>query len=235
MNGWIKLHRKILDWEWYSDTNTFRLFMHLLLKANREEKKWRGRIIKAGELVTGRKILAEELALSEQQIRTSLLKLKSTNEITIKSTSQNSIITLNNWNSYQGNQPAEQPTDNQRITTNKNIRREEERESIVKQQTTNNNVVSLTSSLYKGYGQYNNVYLSNQQRGALLTQMGSEKLLATLVDELSENIASKTEKVFDEQYPNMHYIRLVKYLKRHLEGKRKENSSNGTATYNAYG
>ena len=40
MSGWIKIHRQILEWEWYSDTNTFRVFLHLLLKANHKEKKY---------------------------------------------------------------------------------------------------------------------------------------------------------------------------------------------------
>ena len=33
MSGWIKIHRKITEWEWYDDVNTFRLFMHLILKS----------------------------------------------------------------------------------------------------------------------------------------------------------------------------------------------------------
>jgi hypothetical protein len=39
MSGWIKIHRSILEWEWYEDTNTFRLFMHLILKANHKDRK----------------------------------------------------------------------------------------------------------------------------------------------------------------------------------------------------
>ena len=114
-DGWIKIHRKMTEWEWYTDANTLRLFLHLLLKANHKESKWKGETIKAGEILTGRKILAHELALSEQQIRTSINKLKSTNEITIKSTSQYSVIKLNNWKTYQAEQPTEQPTSNQRV------------------------------------------------------------------------------------------------------------------------
>ena len=49
-NGWLKLHRKISEWEWYTDGNTFRLFLHLLLNANFEDKKWKGITIKKGEL-----------------------------------------------------------------------------------------------------------------------------------------------------------------------------------------
>lgn len=100
LEGYIKLHRKITEWEWYDDSNTLRLFLHILLNANHTPKSWRGIEIKPGQFVTGRFKLAQALKLSEQQIRTSLIKLKSTNEITIKSTSQYSIITIKNWNLY---------------------------------------------------------------------------------------------------------------------------------------
>lgn len=128
MQGWISLHRQIVEWEWYNEPNTFRLFIHLLLKANHKPKKWQGKTIEAGELVTGRKQLAQELKLSEQKIRTSLERLKSTNEITIKSTSKFSVITICKWETYQPQkgieqpteQPAAQPTNNQQITTNNN-------------------------------------------------------------------------------------------------------------------
>jgi len=123
-NGWISIHRKMIDWEWYGDSNVFRLFMHLLLKVNHKDKKWRGIIIKSGSHMTGRKILSAELNLSEQQIRTALNKLKSTNDITIQATKDYSMISITNWDSYQGiNQQItnEQPTSNQRATTNNNV------------------------------------------------------------------------------------------------------------------
>lgn len=127
--GFIKLHRKITEWEWYDDSNTFRLFIHLLLLANFEPKKWRGKTIQRGEVFTGRQILANSLHLSEMQIRTSISKLKSTNEITILSTRNYSIIKLINYDAYQQNNQQnnqrvtnEQPTSNQRVTTTKNVK-----------------------------------------------------------------------------------------------------------------
>ncbi len=130
-NGFITLHRKIMEWEWYDDANTFRLFIHLLLKANHAEQNWRGNSIKRGQLITGRKVLADELNLSEQQIRTSISKLISTSEITSKATNKFSLITLVNYSSYQDKQMKatskttnkatnEQPTSNQQVTTNNN-------------------------------------------------------------------------------------------------------------------
>jgi len=126
-NGWIKTHRKFKEWEWYQDANTFRVFFNLLISANHEPKKWRGFDIGIGEVPTGRKKLSEELNLSEQNIRTALKHLELTNEITIKSHREFSIIKLNNWNQYQlTNQQTnqltnQQPTNNQ-PTPNHTIR-----------------------------------------------------------------------------------------------------------------
>lgn len=129
MSGWIKIHRKITDWEWYDDVNTFRLFMHLILKANHKARNYRGVNIELGCLMTGRELLSKETGLSIQQIRTCLERLKSTNEITIKSTKQGTIIQVLNYKKYQVSTneiTAEQPQSNQQVTTNKNLKNEKE-------------------------------------------------------------------------------------------------------------
>ena len=128
MSGWIKLHRKLVDWEWYSDVPCKTLFIHLLLVANHKPSRWKGIDIGVGQKVTGRHALSEETGLSEQEIRTALTKLKSTGEITIKSTNKFSLITVCKYKDYQffemldqpTDQPADQPTINQQSTTNKN-------------------------------------------------------------------------------------------------------------------
>lgn len=99
--GWLKLHRNILDWEWYKDKNTCRVFLHCLLNAMHSPVKYCGIDLIPGQFVTGRRKLALELNLSEKEIRTALSKLKMTNELAIKSTSKYSIITVNNWDKYQ--------------------------------------------------------------------------------------------------------------------------------------
>lgn len=101
MSGWIKIHRKLLTWEWYDDHNTTRLFLHLLLSANYKATKWRGRTIEVGQVLTGRNKLSNDTGISTQSVRTSLDKLKSTNEIAIESTMKYSIITIINYASYQ--------------------------------------------------------------------------------------------------------------------------------------
>ena len=128
MNGFIKLHRKILEWGWYDDPNTKIVFLHLLLTANYAESSYKGIDLKPGQTVTGRKALSEALGISEQEVRTALNHLKSTNEITIKSTNKFSVVTIVNWESYQcvgdestnevtDNLTNNQPTTNQQSTT----------------------------------------------------------------------------------------------------------------------
>jgi hypothetical protein len=134
MSGWIKLHRQIIDWEWFSDTTTFRVFLQLLLKANHKEKKYRGMVLKIGTVITSREILSFETRLSIQQVRTALDKLKSTNEITIKTSSQGTIIEVVNYAKYQlvtNEVTIKEPTSNQQVTTNKNEKKEKNEKEVI--------------------------------------------------------------------------------------------------------
>ena len=118
MSGWIKLHRQFLDWEWYDDHNTSRLFLHMLLKANHEDKKWRGQIIHAGSFIGSLGGLSEQTGISLQSVRTSLDRLKSTHQVTCKTTSRHTLFTLVKWRMFQDcdpftNTPTNIPTNTQ--------------------------------------------------------------------------------------------------------------------------
>ena len=124
--SWIKLFRKFVDWEWYGDKNTKVLFIHLLLKANYQEKSWKGIKIGRGQFITSLKHLADDVGLTIQEVRTSLKKLKSTKDITIKTTNKYSLITIENFDKYQSivkensNQITnEKQTNNNPLTTTK--------------------------------------------------------------------------------------------------------------------
>ena len=114
--GFITLQRQILEWEWYSDGNTFRLFIHLLLKANHTDKSYKGTLIKRGTFLTGLDVLSKETGLTVRQVRTCLTRLKSTNEVTIKTSSKGSIVQIVKYNEYQS---ATSKTTNQRQTNDK--------------------------------------------------------------------------------------------------------------------
>lgn len=116
--GWIKIHRKILDWEWYTDYPVFKLFIHLLITANHSPKTWRGQMINRGETLCSLPNLAAQTGLSKQQVRTALKKLESTHEITKKATHKYIVIALTNYEVYQDSKIAEQHTNNTQVTRN---------------------------------------------------------------------------------------------------------------------
>ena len=143
--GWLKLFRCFTEWEWYSDTNTVRLFLHLLLRVNYRERRWKGVIIPRGSMVTSLAALAAETTLSVQNVRTCLAHLKSTGEIRVETTPCYTLITVNNYARYQDGgtcsntseqQPVNNPsthsqqTCNKPLTTTKEIKKEINKENI---------------------------------------------------------------------------------------------------------
>ena len=99
--GFIALHRSLLSWGWHDDPSTGWLFVNLILMANHYPSEWKGITIERGQLVTGRKALANQTGLSERQIRTALEHLKTTGEVSIKSTNKYSVITIVNYGKFQ--------------------------------------------------------------------------------------------------------------------------------------
>lgn len=138
-NGFIVLHRKILDWEWASDINTFGLFVHLLLAANFVEGRFKGKEVKRGQLITSLPSLSTNTGLSIQQIRTALAHLVSTGEITDDATRQYRVITILKYDEYQ--KLTDKSTDDQQ-TSNSHLTDEQQmtnRRSTDDQQQYNNN------------------------------------------------------------------------------------------------
>lgn len=131
MSGWIKIHRKFLDWEWFNKSEAVHLFIYLVLKANHKDGQWQGIDIKKGQFVTSFGKISSDTGISLQTIRTLLKKFEKTNEINTQTTNKYTIITICKYECYQ--QESEQPntqltnkqqTTNKQLTTNKNDKKE---------------------------------------------------------------------------------------------------------------
>lgn len=99
--GFIKLHRKILKWEWYDEPNTMRLFIHLLLTVNLQDSIFQGAKIPRGGRVSSYNLLAKELNLTIKQIRTALQHLEQTGEVARTSYPKFTVFSISNYDSYQ--------------------------------------------------------------------------------------------------------------------------------------
>ena len=101
MQGYIKLHRKILDNGVFADAELLKVFVWCILKANTTPNVVYGRKVDVGEFITGRITASEELHLKPSTIYKRLQRLKSQGYINISSTTKNSLITVINYKSYQ--------------------------------------------------------------------------------------------------------------------------------------
>lgn len=131
MSGWIKIHRKFLEWEWFNKSEAVHLFMYMLLKANHKDGKWQGIEVKRGQFISSLGNISNATGISVQTIRTILKKLEKTNEIELKSTSQFTIVTISKYDCYQEqtdetNKPLtnNQQATNKQLTPNKNDKKE---------------------------------------------------------------------------------------------------------------
>ena len=129
-NTYIKLFRNLLNWEWYKDANTMRVFIHILLKVQYEPSRYKGHKIGRGECVFGYQSCADDLKLTVQQVRTAIKHLKSTGEITVKTTNKFSIVRVEKWHLWQiqdgkvtskttSKRPNKQQATNKQLTTSK--------------------------------------------------------------------------------------------------------------------
>ena len=138
--GFITLHRQILEWEWYKNSATKDLFLHLLLTANFADSTVRGTEVKRGQVLTSLTDISTGTGLSNQQARTALSHLKSTGEITDEYTNQYRLITIVKYDDYQT--LTGKSTGNQQATNRQTNRQDSENQQANQHQYNkyNNNI-----------------------------------------------------------------------------------------------
>lgn len=146
--GFIFLHRKFLKWEWSSEPNMVALFIHILLSANYESKKWKGISIERGQFLTSLPSLSSAVGLSVQQVRTGLKRLVESGEITDNSTNKYRLITICKYDDYQPqnideNRQSNRQTTGKQQTSNRQITGKQQQHNNINN-IINNNIYSLS-------------------------------------------------------------------------------------------
>lgn len=209
--GWIKLHRSLLDWEWYDDVNVKVLFLHCTLKANHTEKQWRGVTIERGQFYTSLETLGKETKLTTQQVRTAIKKLESTGEITSKQHAKARMITVIGYDSYQSDNKVtnkestrNQQGSNKEVTTTKN-------EKNIKNEKNDKNTIASDDAdrVYQAYPRK-----VGKQDGLKAI---SKALKTTPVDQLLEHLKLYSESVKDKDKQFLPHPATYFNKGRHLE------------------
>jgi hypothetical protein len=133
MAGWIKLHRKLTENPLWANERFSKgqAWIDLLLLANHKDSKIiignQLIICKRGQCALSVNSYQARWGWSRQQIRGFFTLLESLSMIERNPTNKTTIITICNYESYQGEQPSDnhqitiaQPSNNHQITTNKN-------------------------------------------------------------------------------------------------------------------
>lgn len=100
-NGYVKLYRSMLKWEWYDDVNTKVVFLHLLLTVSIEDSRWHGITVKRGSRVSSYPVLAKETGLSVKQLRTAIAHLEATGEVARIKYPKYTVFAINNYDEFQ--------------------------------------------------------------------------------------------------------------------------------------
>ena len=180
--GFVKIDRKITSWRWYQDNNTFRVFFHLIITANYEDREFETLTIKRGQKVTSYTSLADETGLSVQNVRTAINHLKSTGEITVNSHAKFSIITIKNYNQYQ---------EDNRLINN---------QLTGCQQAANNNERKIKKDknlYYISYGEFSHIKLTEEQHQNLINEFG-EETIKNYIRKMDEWIQLKGKKPYKD-------------------------------------
>lgn len=151
MNGFISLHRKLLENPIFYKPALLQLFIYCLLKANHKANEFifNNEMVKIqrGSFITGRKILSSDLRCKEATLYRRLQILKDFDYISIKTTNKYSVISVVNYNKYQ--------------TTVSRLKQENERKSNNKKDLKNIDNIEVTE---KELINSNNKVTTNEQQ-----------------------------------------------------------------------
>lgn len=160
MSGWIKLHRELFDkpiWQLSAPAQRV-ILVTLLLMANHQEKEWEFKgqkyVVKPGQFITSLASIAEKSGkgISIKNVRTALDTLEKREFLTSEATNRNRLITIVNWELYQGldveggkatgkQQASNRQATGKQLATNKNdkeLKNEKNDKEVVKSSTSKN-------------------------------------------------------------------------------------------------
>lgn len=121
MEGWIKLHRQLINSAVFKNERLLKIWIWCLLKAS--HKKSETMIgnqlitIEKGQFIFGRKKAAEELKINENTLYKDMKNLEKLKMCNIKSNNKFSVITIEKWAFYQDIEENNNSNYNNNVTT----------------------------------------------------------------------------------------------------------------------
>lgn len=216
--GWVALHRKTMESLVWTDPVLYRFWSLCLMVANHKANPkyiFNGlpAPIDAGQFITGREVLTElynkglkkKDKISESTAWRLLKKLENMEMLNIKSTTKYSVISITNWNMYQGfEQQSEQQLNNkpttseQQTDTNNNVNNNNNKKNVLGTNRDINSKYQNACDMYRrAYPEKPiNEFIAQSIAAWINDFNGHEEIVSYAIEQAGQNAAS-TPKYFE--------------------------------------
>ncbi len=198
MEGWIKVHRKLLDNPIITkDSDYLSVWIYLLLNTTHKEYdtlfKGKRITLQKGQLLTGTISISQKLKINKDKVQRILKSFESDKQIEQQTSNRNRLISIINWNEYQeiDKQYDKQminncETDDKQVITNKNVKNiKNDKNNNILAFEDKSSPVSAKANKHK-YGTYKNVLLKDKELQSLKGEYQNWEELITYLDEYIE-------------------------------------------------
>lgn len=219
MEGYIKVFRKLVEWEWYTNIETKTLFLHCLLKASYKEQKYQGKEIQVGDFISTIYQLSAETGLTVAQVRTALSHLVKTGELAKKTYNKYTIFTVVNYKKYQ------QDANNQQAD---NIQSASNQQTDSKQEIGQDNKKNTDNYKKNEEQEMNNQKPDDKQQTINQQTDNNENTnnQQTNSNQIADNQQADNKQITDNQQTDNKQIATIKEYKESKESKERENLNN---------
>ena len=208
MEGWVKIHRKILDNPIScKDSDYLAVWIYLLLNATHKEYDalFNGKRItlQKGQLITGTISISKKMNINKDKVQRILKSFENDKQITQQTSNKNRLISIINWNEYQDidKQNDKQvinkcETTDKQLITNKNV----------KNIKNDKNVVVVSDSCVDDLQEIIDFYNNNI---GIITPYATELFDSYLKDMTKDLIVLAMKKSVEADKRNINYIKAI--------------------------
>ena len=223
----IKLDRSLSTWRWFQDRNTLQLWIYILMNANIIDHGFEKITVHRGDFVTSYESLSKATGMSVKEVRTALSHLVETGEVAIRKYPKFSVISVLNYNLYQGDgqasgsqwagygQASGRPKAIDRQAEDKRRAEQRQQYNNVIMKEINNERMKECEEEKHPHGRFNNVFITDSEYALFCSEypLTSEEI----INELSAKILTDENK-----YKHGHIGHLYVFAKHYSEPKQEE-------------
>ena len=227
MQGWIKLHRKIMYSPVWNEPGILKLWLYCILKASHKEREiLLGQQVinlQPGQFITGRNSLHNDFnkgvkpanRVSATTLWRWMKMFEKCSNIVLKTNNKYSLVTIVNWEKYQGSEQemnSKRTANEQQMNTNKNVK----------------NVKNVNKKEYAPF-----VKMTEEEHQKLITDYG-ETIISEMIEDLNNWKGGKGKRTKSDYLTIRAWIRREQKQGGKSSGQAREQPEDMAGKYRAF-